>query len=464
VLTEPELVSRSAFEPPVPPLVTMSALKQALHTIGVRMLTLVCRFALVVMITRTLSTAEYGAYSIVSTMGAFGVFLCGLNLSTYVYRAVPGRPEAAQLRIFKTTFLFETALTSIIVVAFLASGQLGAVLRYLNADLYRSSFILGALLLVLLVANAELTTFFQAQARLERSNWVDFLGQAAWILPLLVLRALGVSMSLNRLLLAQMAGGAAVLVYAARYIGARAWLRTRPEWSILKNGLAFSVPLIVPTMGVNSVRLADRLILSHYGSVADVGVYSLAAVFINTLYSFTAGIMSVTFGPRIFAAHNRGDFASRDMLQTYMLKAALVGFVVPYLALCLTGKSLIVLLARPDYLQAAGVLPLLGLSSIVLIVGYPANFLLTLQNRVVLLAVLDVAGMAVGVTANFLLIPHYSYFGAATAGVLGLATTAFLQYACSGMLSRFQPSLIFSLRAELGIVRHCVRRVREAMA
>ena len=109
-------------------------------------------------------------------------------------------------------------------------------------------------------------------------------------------------------------------------------------------------------------------------------------------------------------------------------------------------------------------IPLLGLSSIVLIVGYPANFLLTLQNRVVLLAALDVAGMAVGLTANFLLIPRYSYFGAAAAGVLGMATTASLQYVCSGMLRRFQPALIFSIDTELSMFRQLVRRVREALA
>src|SRR5581483_10810079 len=43
--------------PPVAP-ITLTVVKQALHTIGVRSITMACRLALVVMITRTLSTAD----------------------------------------------------------------------------------------------------------------------------------------------------------------------------------------------------------------------------------------------------------------------------------------------------------------------------------------------------------------------------------------------------------------------
>ncbi|HZR22183.1 MAG TPA: oligosaccharide flippase family protein [Vicinamibacterales bacterium] len=446
--------------PPVAP-ITLTVVKQALHTIGVRSITMACRLALVVMITRTLSTADYGAYSIVSTIGAFGALLCGLNLSTFVYRAVPGKPSIEQLRIFKTAFLFEVSLTLIVATLFLSSGQLTPLLRYLNATAYRNVFVLGLVLVVFLVANSECTTFFQAQARLERSNWVDFLGQAAWIVPLLALRFGGLPVSLRMLLWAQLLGGVAVAIYAAAHIDLASWWRLKPDWSMLRTGLAFSVPLIVPTMGVNSVRLADRLILSHYASVAEVGIYSLAAVFINTLYSFTAGIISATFGPRIFAAHNRGDERQRDRLQTYMLKIAVVGFAVPYLILCVTAKQLFPLVARPDYIRAAGVLPIVGLSSIILIIGYPANYMLTLQNRVVLLATLDVVGMVIGIGANFLLIPRFSYYGAALSGVIALATTATFQYMYSHMLSRLNFRAIFSLREEMALFRQCVARLRQ---
>jgi O-antigen/teichoic acid export membrane protein len=215
-----------------------------------------------------------------------------------------------------------------------------------------------------------------------------------------------------------------------------------------------------PTLGISVVRMADRLILSHYQSVAEVGVYAFAATFINTLYSFTAGVVFITFGPRIFAAHNRDHEKRRDLLQTYMLKAALAGFVLPVLALCLLARPLIALLARPEYLPATSVLPTLGLASVILILGYPANYALMLQHRVKLLAAIDVVGMSAGLAANFVLIPRYSYHGAAIAGCIGMAVTAVLQYVYSGALARFDTQALFSMTEERALVRGMWVRVR----
>jgi O-antigen/teichoic acid export membrane protein len=436
------------------------ALRQALHTIGVRSLTLVSRLTLVVLMTKTLSTSDFGAYSIISTIGAFGVFLCGLNLSAFVFRSVPGLDEDAQRGILKTTLLFEVGLTVAILLGVVASGRLDWIAGYLNVSGYRWALLLGFAVLVSLVATAELTTYFQAQTRIERANWVDFLGQAAWVAPLVALWAIGAQVTLTKLLVAQLLGGAAVLVFAFTRLGARQWWHKSFNTATLRAALVFSVPLIVPTLGVTSVRMADRFFLSHYRSVAEVGVYAFGATFINTAYSFTAGVIFSTFGPRIFAAHNRGNLERRDLLQTYMLKAALVGFGVPLIAICFLARPLIGFVAKPEYLAAVGVLPILGLSSVALIIGYPANYILMLQHRVKLLAAIDVVGMAAGIAANVVLIPKYSYYGAAAAGCFGLTVTAVLQYAFSGAWRHFKTSAMFSLSEEMDLARRFLQRLR----
>lgn len=441
-----------------------AGLLQAAHTFGVRSLTLACRFGLVMASTGVLSQSEYGAYALIQAVTAFGVFLCGLNLFTYVYRAVPGRPADEQMRILKTTLLFEVVVCSVLVGGLLLSGQLGRLLGLLNASGYEVAFALGLASLVLQVFAAEVTHFLLAQTRITTANWVDFLSQAAWVLPLLVLWLSGARVSLHGLLLAQIAGGVAVVILAARQVGWRAWMRARIDPATLRVALAFSIPLIVPTLGVTTMRMADRFVLSHYRSPADVAVYAFAAVFINTLYSFTAGVIVATFGPRIFTAHNQHDHARRDMLQTYMLKAALASFIVPYIVLCLTARPLIHLLDRPEYIGAVGVLPFMGISSLLLIAGFPANYMLTLQNRVGRLALIDAGGMIVALTANLLLVPRYSYYGAAMAGALGCGTSVFLQYAASGTLHALRPRIFFSLREEAALVRRLGRHLRGARA
>lgn len=441
-----------------------NVVRQAVHTVGIRTMTLLCRLGLLVVIGRTLSPADYGAYSLIMTVGAFGVIFSGLNLRTYVYRQVPGLPLALQLSTLKTTFVFEVTLATVLVGILLVSGRLTSLLGFLNATGYESPFALGLILVVLLVATAEMTHFFMAQARIEQANWVDFIGQASWVLPIFALWALGVRITVATLLVAQMTAFVGVAAYAARHIDMRAWWRTSADLAILKTALAFSVPMIVPAISEYSLRLADRFLLSHYSSVRDVGVYSFAVVFVNTLYSFTAGVIFGTIGPRIFAAHNRRDFVHRDILQTYMLKSALVCFGIPCVVLALIAGPLIGLLARPDYTPAVGVMPLLGVSFALLIVGYPAHFLLSLHNRVLLVAALDVVGMIVGIVSNVLLIPRYSYMGAASASVIGFATTTVLKCAWSGMLGTLRLDLLLSIREESVLVRRYVRRLKEAFA
>jgi O-antigen/teichoic acid export membrane protein len=438
--------------------------RQALHTVGVRTLTLVSRLVLVVMITRSLASADYGAYSLVTTIHAFGVFLVGLNLFTYLSRALPGMPAEAQVRVFKTTFVFELALAAVLIGVFLASAGLPALLGYLNASDYRSSFVLGLVVLVLLVSVAEINYFFLAQARIEQANWVDFLSQASWVLPLVAARAAGMPVSLSLLLWAQVAGAVAAWFYATRHFELTAWWHARLDWSVLRTGLAFSVPLIVPALAEYGLRLADRMLLAHFRTVAEVGVYSFAAVFLNTLYSFTAGVVCGAFGPRIFAAHNLGDYHRRDVLQTYMLKVALGGFLIAYVLLWASAGWLVTALARPEYAPAVRLIPLMGLSSLLLVVTYPANYLLTLNNRVVLMAAIDVAGVLAAIASNLVLIPRFSYYGAAIAAIIALTITTALKYGFSGMLGHFHPGVVWSLAEERVLLQQCVRRLRAVIA
>jgi O-antigen/teichoic acid export membrane protein len=437
---------------------------QALHTFGLRSATLLCRVGLVVLIVKTLSPADYGAYSLISTFGVFGVIFCGLNLTAYVYRAVPGLPADRQLTVFKTTLVTEVVLSTVLILALLAAGGLHPLLRYLNAEGYEVPFAIGLVLVIVLAATAEIAHFFMAQARIEQANWVDFLSQAAWTLPLLGLVALHVRPSITMLLIAQMGGFVLVATYAARYLDVRGWWRARFDTGLLRVALLFSVPMIVPSVSQYSLRLSDRFLLAHYASVNDVGVYSLALTLLNTLYSFTAGVIFSAVGPRIFAAHNQGAYDRRDVLQTYMLKAGLVCFGMLAVMVSILAGPVIMMLARPDYAGAVRVIPIVSVSFGFLILGYPAHFLLSLQNRVVLTAVLDVIGMLIGIAANVLLIPRFSFIGAAVASVIGFAATTTLKFVWSGMGRTLRTDVLFSLREEMALLRLCARRLRAAFA
>ncbi len=449
---------------PTPGIGHRPMVRQALHTMVLRILTLLCRLCLLFMAGRTLAPADYGIYALITTMTTFGTVVGGLNLYTYLYRAVPGQPPGKQLNLFKSTFAFETAMSALLVTVIIVSGGLPTLTRWFNAQGHETAFLLGLIQIVLLLATIEANHFLCAQARIEAANWIDFLSQGSWVLALTVAWIASGRIALEWILIGQIAGSASAIVYTAWQVGLRRWWNATIDLPGLRTGLAYSLPMIIPAVSVYSLKLADRPILSHYASLSDVGVYSFAYTFLNTLYSFTAWVGFNTLNPRIYAAHNIKDYATRDVLQTYLLKASLVGFVLPSLVLFVLARPIVSLVARPDYLPAAAVMPMIALSFVMIIVAYPAHSLLMLQDRVVTLAAIDVVGMFIGVGGNFLLIPRWGYWGAATASVAGLGAAAVLKYACSGMRKSLRPDLMFSLRPESDIVRTYFRRLLRAEA
>ncbi|MGE0444235.1 MAG: lipopolysaccharide biosynthesis protein [Vicinamibacterales bacterium] len=424
------------------------AARQIAHTLSAKGVTAALRVGLMAILARELTPDAYGAYSLILTVGTFGVLMAGLNLGIYVYRAVPGREPSAQLSLFKTTFLFEVGLALILVVIIIGGGLVPIALRGLNAEGYEGAFALGLVLLVVLVALSEATQYFTAQARIEQANWVDILSQAAWVLPFAAWWALGLPITVLAVIAAQLAGGLAALWYGARQVGSREWYHATPAWHELRTAIGFSVPMIVPGLSLYVLRLADRFILSSAWGLEQVGIYAFAYTFVNMLYTFTAWAIFKTFGPRIIAAHNEADHARRDRLQSYMVKIALLAFVGATAALLVLYDPVVSLVARPEYLAAARPLPLLALCYVFIILTYPADNMLFMQDRVKSSAAIDLAGMAVGIAANLLLVPRWSYMGAAVASTVGFGTIMLGKYAFSGTLSSLRPDVLFSFDTE----------------
>jgi O-antigen/teichoic acid export membrane protein len=142
------------------------------------------------------------------------------------------------------------------------------------------------------------------------------------------------------------------------------------------------------------------------------------------------------------------------------LKMAVVAFVVPSVTVLALARPLLGMMARDEYVAAATVMPLLAVAFLLIIVAYPAHSLLTLHDRVKTLAVIELLGMACGLIGNLVLIPRYSYFGAAGASVLGFAVTLVLKWLVSGMSGTLRMDVLFSVRDEWQAVRRSVRQFR----
>ncbi|MGH9775342.1 MAG: lipopolysaccharide biosynthesis protein [Candidatus Acidiferrales bacterium] len=431
---------------------------QVAHTAMVRMGTFVSRLALVFLLGRTFTPTDFGAYALIASTLGFGVVVLGLNLSAYVYRVVPGQPVEKRVTVFKSALFFEVGLSALLVSVLLFSGRLKPFLTIFKAVAYEPAFVIGFVTLIAMIAVSEMQHYLLAKIAIHECNLLDFITQALWVLPLLILWKLGWAVTLQRLLYIQLGGVLVGLVYASCKIELREWWQAALDAKVVRDGLLFSVPLIIPLLSYNLQNLADRFLLSYYCSLHDVGIYSLAYAFFNSLYSVTAVVILRTPMSYVVEDHNCGNFAQRDRKLTYALKGALGIYSLSAGALLIFSAPILRLMARQDFMASRGVMPLLAIGWVMLVLAYPAHYLLMLENRTSLIMAIDVVGLAAGMGLDVLLIPRYSYYGAAIAAIVNYTVVAGLKHYFSRSWTSIRLGELFSLRGESEILFRYLKR------
>ena len=189
------------------------------------------------------------------------------------------------------------------------------------------------------------------------------------------------------------------------------WLRT--TW-----------PLLVIAACEFTLQSADVLVVSHYMTPTDVGIYFAAAKTMS-LILFVHYAVGSAAGNRFAALSARGD---RDGLDSFAREVAHWTFW-PSLAaggaLLLLGMPLLWLFG-PQFVDGYPVM-------LILVVGFlfrasmgPSEFLLNMAGKQSMSAAVQVTVAVLSVVLNLLLVPRYGLIGAATATSVALMTGALL--------------------------------------
>lgn len=186
----------------------------------------------------------------------------------------------------------------------------------------------------------------------------------------------------------------------------------------LREMLAFSMPLVPSSLGVIVAWSIDRIAIGQLMGVGDVGIFS-----VGFRIAQAGGLLMVAFQlaltPLIYQRHASPE--TRDDLERIF--RVFVGFaVVVCLAVGLFGGIALALLAPADYAPAAGVIAVLA-PAILLANMYVFAPGLGIAKRSGLIAVLSLGVAALNTCLAFALIPILGIYGAATATLIGSATS-----------------------------------------
>jgi O-antigen/teichoic acid export membrane protein len=374
--------------------------------------------------TRYLTPAEFGLIAMLLTIEAVTKVLFRWGVDTAFIRLYYDCPDpAARRRLASTLFFFLLALNGVLLaVAVLSAGWLSE--RIFGTTGYWP-------LVALTIANTFVANFYFLPYQVLRIEQ-----KPRQFIALTFVRSTGTIAA--RLLLVIWAGMgvvgivvADVLVTALFTVLLTRWFvpLIRPVFSrdVIREALGFGLPRVPHSVAHQVIGFADRYFLNAFGTLRDVGLYSIGASFGLALKLFLSafeaawtpfflGLMREPDAKRIYGT------VSTYVLALLVLLVAGLGAVAPGVVRVFTTE---------EFHAAAAVTPWIALGVMfqgIYLVG-SIGLVITKRTKFYPLA----TGLAAGVSllANALLIPRFGIMGAAWANVLSYAVLALVTCAFS---------------------------------
>lgn len=190
-------------------------------------------------------------------------------------------------------------------------------------------------------------------------------------------------------------------------------MRKHMSWSIsldwLRRALRFSLPLIPHMLFHWILNLSDRLVLDHFVSPHEVGVYSLGYQ-VSLIVSVVITALNTAWAPYLVNRHKMDDAKTLfAQLSTYFI------FISSYVALVviLFGKYIVTLIAPPSYYEAINVIIPVTIGYLFLGMYYVAINHLFIANMTGRIALLSAIAALVNILLNLAFIPSYGMMAAA---------------------------------------------------
>jgi O-antigen/teichoic acid export membrane protein len=200
-----------------------------------------------------------------------------------------------------------------------------------------------------------------------------------------------------------------------------------------KGLIKFSTPLIFSTIIVYAMLYVDRIMINHYLSLEDVGLYGIAFRFASVTTLLTVGIQTA-LTPLIYNNYqNTKTPISIAKLFNYFALASFVFVAV----LFLFSQDIILLFANKNYLGSSSAIPWLAISILFSgVVNFAPGIFIAKKTSYILY--INIFAFLLNIVLNLMLIEKYELLGAAYATAIS-SFIYFLLYYFIGQKYYFIP-------------------------
>ena len=367
--------------------------------------------------TEYLTPSDYGILDTLNAIALLLPFFISLYLDSafsrffHEYKHVQEKLK----QLFSTIFIFVSVFGSLVVILFLVSSRFW-VSDLLSIPIYPYIFL--AFIPPLFNQLGNLGLIFLRQSLLSKHTTVveitSVLINITVALPLLIWADYGILAKLW----GNFAAALSLFLFYTIFFFRNGLLRLTFNISMLKESLAFSIPLFPVFAGAWIAGVSDRLVIASYSSLEAVGVYSIGFTIGKLMYVFQDAITQVT-GPITMS----GLIADREATKIKIAQTSFYLWVVMLFinfGMFLFSKELIAIFADTAYREAQMIIPIIAFSYVL---GSQQRIFATViafhkKNWVISSGGIIQAATNLGL--NIIFVPRYGYVAAAYTTVITL--------------------------------------------
>lgn len=374
---------------------------------------------LIFLLTRNLSVAEYGVYSILAaTVAMLSTFL-GLSLNTFIITKLPGMNYYKRVKSMASILYFELIFLAVLFTTLFIPKVNNILLSYLKIQSYSFEFQLVLIIILISIICYLFTYYLAANKKIEMQSFSLFAYNRLWIILLLTFFLIFKEVNLKIVFSLWLAGLIISFIIILLYIKKDIIFFFKKVKTIssktIKKALIFCIPLIPVSACGWVIAFADRYMINYLKSQDLTGIYSLSYSLAMLILSFSI-IISNVLHPYVSKAWS--DKKGHQILFNAMLKYNLIIIFPASIGLFVLRKQIITLISGTNYLP--------GSTAIAILVFFPLFAFLTdlysknlaLRDKTKLMALVYGGGAILNIILNYFLIIAYGINGAAISTII----------------------------------------------
>jgi len=387
-----------------------SFVKNTFSLASAELVTKFLAFLLVIYIARVLGEVEFGKYSFALAFTLLFAFFSDFGLSQLTIREVANRKEAAQDYLGTVSVIKVVLSIATIALVAVAINFLGYPYEVIIAV-----YIAGAYAVVNSF-NTFFCSFYRAFERMEYELMTRVIEKVIIFSLAVVFLLLGYGFIavISAFLIGSLVRLAASSIFVTKKF-ARPQLNF--DRSFLRPLLTQALPFGLTTLFVVIYFKIDTVMLSMMVGDAAVGWYNASYNIIEGLIAFIAGSLGGVIFPILSKNFSKSPERLRKIyLQSFQIML-LVGLSI-FVFVEVFSSDIIGILYGPNYQMSAQVLQIQIIAFLIICASTVTSTLLNSANMQRIVAIGTGFGALLNVFLNYILIPHYSLFGAAWATVI----------------------------------------------